>query len=49
MVQFPIGIDPERFTNALERPDVKGYIEELKHEFSGRKVLYCTNLFKGDF
>ncbi|KAI5073451.1 hypothetical protein GOP47_0011464 [Adiantum capillus-veneris] len=36
---FPIGIDPERFSEALSRPDVKGYIQELQQKFSGRKVM----------
>lgn len=36
---FPIGIDPERFSEALSRPDVKGYIRELQQKFAGRKVM----------
>lgn len=36
---FPIGIDPERFSEALSRPDVKGHIKELQKEFAGRKVM----------
>ncbi|XP_073273698.1 alpha,alpha-trehalose-phosphate synthase [UDP-forming] 1-like [Primulina huaijiensis] len=36
---FPIGIDSDRFTNALEIPQVQEYIEELKERFSGRKVM----------
>eukprot|EP00250_Pteridium_aquilinum_P003695 c14001_g1_i1 orf=129-3305(+) len=36
---FPIGIDPERFSEALSRADVKGYIKELQQKFSGRKVM----------
>ncbi|KAH7446821.1 hypothetical protein KP509_01G077700 [Ceratopteris richardii] len=36
---FPIGIDPERFSEALSRPDVKGCIKELQQKFAGRKVM----------
>lgn len=36
---FPIGIDSERFIKALELPEVKKHIEELKERFSGRKVM----------
>ena len=32
------GIDPERFAEALERPDVKGNISQLLHRYAGRKV-----------
>ena len=36
--QFPIGIDSDRFKRALELPQVKEHIKELKERFSGRKV-----------
>ncbi|GER29140.1 trehalose-6-phosphate synthase [Striga asiatica] len=36
---FPIGIDSERFIRALEVPQVKDHIKELKERFSGRKVM----------
>ncbi|MCO5549425.1 hypothetical protein L7F22_002896 [Adiantum nelumboides] len=36
---FPIGIDPERFSEALSRADVKGYVKELQQKFAGRKVM----------
>uniref|UniRef100_UPI001CB8C3E3 alpha,alpha-trehalose-phosphate synthase [UDP-forming] 1-like n=1 Tax=Erigeron canadensis TaxID=72917 RepID=UPI001CB8C3E3 len=36
---FPIGIDSERFTHALESPEVQNHIKELKERFSGRKVM----------
>lgn len=35
---FPIGIDPDRFTQALETDVVKTHIAELKARFAGRKV-----------
>lgn len=37
-MQFPIGIDTERFIRALEIPEVQNYIKEYKQKFSGRKV-----------
>uniref|UniRef100_A0A7N0RB76 alpha,alpha-trehalose-phosphate synthase (UDP-forming) n=1 Tax=Kalanchoe fedtschenkoi TaxID=63787 RepID=A0A7N0RB76_KALFE len=36
---FPIGIDSDRFIRALEVPQVKEHIEELKERFAGRKVM----------
>ncbi|KAK6123948.1 hypothetical protein DH2020_042293 [Rehmannia glutinosa] len=36
---FPIGIDSERFVRALELPQVKDHIKELKERFAGRKFL----------
>ena len=35
---FPIGIDPERFVAALERPDVRSNIAKLLTRYAGRKV-----------
>ena len=35
---FPIGIDPERFARALDRPDVKAHIAQLLNRYAGRKV-----------
>lgn len=37
-MQFPIGIDSERFIHALEFPKVQEHIKELKERFAGRKV-----------
>lgn len=36
---FPIGIDPERFTEALEMPEVKANIAQLLNRYAGRKVM----------
>lgn len=36
---FPIGIDSERFTKALELPEVKAHIRLLEETFAGRKVM----------
>jgi alpha,alpha-trehalose-phosphate synthase [UDP-forming] len=36
---FPIGIDPERFADALERPDVRASIAQLLNRYAGRKVM----------
>ncbi|GER24546.1 trehalose-6-phosphate synthase, partial [Striga asiatica] len=36
---FPIGIDSERFIRALDLPQVKDHIRELKERFAGRKVM----------
>ena len=36
--QFPIGIDSERFIRALELPQVREHMKELKQRFAGRKV-----------
>ncbi|KAH9554672.1 hypothetical protein CY35_08G075700 [Sphagnum magellanicum] len=36
---FPIGIDPERFIQALETDQVKFHIKELRRFFAGRKVM----------
>ncbi|KAK3025493.1 hypothetical protein RJ639_041574 [Escallonia herrerae] len=36
---FPIGIDSDRFIQALELPHVQENIKELKERFSGRKVM----------
>ncbi|XP_071920456.1 alpha,alpha-trehalose-phosphate synthase [UDP-forming] 1 [Coffea arabica] len=36
---FPIGIDSSRFIRALELPQVKEHIRELKERFAGRKVM----------
>ncbi len=35
---FPIGIDPDRFTNALEAPGVIANIAQLLNRYAGRKV-----------
>jgi hypothetical protein len=37
-LQFPIGIDSDRFKRALELPAVKRHISELTERFAGRKV-----------
>ncbi|KAL4855450.1 hypothetical protein ACK3TF_003986 [Chlorella vulgaris] len=36
---FPIGIDPDRFTEALETPEVKANIAQLLNRYAGRKVM----------
>lgn len=36
---FPIGIDPGRFTNALETERVQAHVNELRQRFQGRKVM----------
>ncbi|XP_024377190.1 alpha,alpha-trehalose-phosphate synthase [UDP-forming] 1 isoform X2 [Physcomitrium patens] len=36
---FPIGIDPERFIQALETEQVKLHVKELLRFFAGRKVM----------
>ena len=36
---FPIGIQPEKFTQTLEGDTVQERISELKHTFKGRKVM----------
>ncbi|PSC73982.1 Alpha,alpha-trehalose-phosphate synthase [UDP-forming] 1 [Micractinium conductrix] len=36
---FPIGIDPDRFTEALEMPEVKANIAQLLNRYAGRKVM----------
>ncbi|XP_057860053.1 alpha,alpha-trehalose-phosphate synthase [UDP-forming] 1 isoform X2 [Cryptomeria japonica] len=36
---FPIGIDSDRFIKALELPQVKEHVRELKERFAGRKVM----------
>jgi len=36
---FPIGIDPGRFTQALETERVQAHINELRQRFQGRKVM----------
>lgn len=37
-LQFPIGIDSDRFIQALELPEVQEHMKELKERFAGRKV-----------
>lgn len=39
MAAFPIGIDPERFTSALETDIVKAHMADLRERFAGRKVM----------
>lgn len=36
---FPIGIDPDHFTNALRDPEVRKQIDTLKARFAGKKVM----------
>ncbi|KAG5041038.1 hypothetical protein JHK82_013144 [Glycine max] len=38
-LQFPIGIDSDRFIQALELPEVQEHMKELKERFAGRKVM----------
>jgi hypothetical protein len=35
---FPIGIDPERFTRALEGEEVQSHVAKLLNRYAGRKV-----------
>ncbi|KAH9627350.1 hypothetical protein KSS87_001189 [Heliosperma pusillum] len=35
---FPVGIDSERFTRALELQQVQDYMKDLRQRFAGRKV-----------
>lgn len=44
-LQFPIGIDSDRFIRALELPKVQDHIKELKERFAGRKVRAHVFLF----
>ncbi|KAK3119862.1 hypothetical protein QOZ80_9AG0676530 [Eleusine coracana subsp. coracana] len=39
VVAFPIGMDSDRFRQALELPEVKRHISELTQRFAGRKVI----------
>ena len=36
---FPIGIQPQRFTQTLTETKVRERIAELEHEFRGRKLM----------
>jgi trehalose 6-phosphate synthase/phosphatase len=36
---FPIGIDPDRFTAALESPEVRANVAQLLNRYAGRKVM----------
>lgn len=36
---FPIGIDPDRFTSALESPEVRANVAQLLNRYAGRKVM----------
>lgn len=36
---FPIGIQPERFTQTLEQDQVRSRIAALEHEFEGKSVM----------
>ncbi|MCO5558803.1 hypothetical protein L7F22_012390 [Adiantum nelumboides] len=38
-LEFPIGIDPNRFIDALQSPEVQTFIKELQEQFCGRKVM----------
>ena len=35
---FPIGIEPERFTRALETDEVQSHVAKLLNRYAGRKV-----------
>ena len=41
---FPIGIQPDKFSEALESPDVKSSISGLLTRYAGRKVTKLTIL-----
>ena len=36
---FPIGIDPDRWTDQLEKVEVQHKMLEMRHQFDGKKVL----------
>lgn len=36
---FPIGIDPDKFTRALEKDSVKFHMEELRRRFGQRQIM----------
>ncbi|KAI9787613.1 MAG: Trehalose-6-P synthase/phosphatase complex synthase subunit [Geoglossum umbratile] len=36
---FPIGIDPEKFTSGLKKPEVQQRIASLEHKFQGVKII----------
>jgi trehalose 6-phosphate synthase len=36
---FPIGIDPEKFTEGLQKPKVRARIEQLESKFKGVKLI----------
>ncbi|MEW5311818.1 MAG: hypothetical protein WDW38_003503 [Sanguina aurantia] len=36
---FPIGIDPERFTQAMETQEVQSHIAKLLNRYAGRKIM----------
>ncbi|KAK9706884.1 hypothetical protein RND81_07G158400 [Saponaria officinalis] len=36
---FPVGIDSERFTRALELQQVQDYMKDMRERFNGRKVM----------
>ncbi|MQL72932.1 hypothetical protein Taro_005254 [Colocasia esculenta] len=42
---FPIGIDSDRFTRAVELPQVQSHIKDLKERFAGRKVCIALIIF----
>jgi trehalose 6-phosphate synthase/phosphatase len=37
---FPIGIDPERFKEALDTPEVQQHVTSLLGRYGGRKVSW---------
>lgn len=39
MAAFPIGIDPEKFVDALETPKVKARVAHLERKFEGVKLI----------
>lgn len=36
---FPIGIEPERFAEALQRPTTKEFVKQLREQFRGCKII----------
>lgn len=36
---FPIGIDPDKFIESMQKPDTIQQIEQFKQQFAGRKVI----------
>jgi trehalose 6-phosphate synthase/phosphatase len=45
---FPIGIDPDRFTRALEEEEVQVNVAKLLNRYAGRKVRACMAQPSGD-
>ncbi|XP_060973346.1 uncharacterized protein LOC115695316 isoform X4 [Cannabis sativa] len=44
-LQFPIGINSDRFVRALKIPEVQEHMKELKERFAGRKIKSLQDKF----